>query len=190
MPAGISIDEELSFFESRWKPECWSERRRFLFIRTREPQQRKGPVQLGLFTPYEYGYQFKVILTNATLSAKKLLALHNGRGAQEAIFAELKSQAQMDYVPCNRRAGNQTWLLCAILAHNLNRELQMSTQQPERATTEQRAPWWRFVRLATRRMRLIQHAGRLTTPKGRLTLTLSANPAVQAELLQCLDLAA
>src|SRR5450755_3191034 len=164
-----SIDEELSFFESRWKPECWSERRRFLFIRTREPQQHKGPVQLGLFTPYEYGYQFKVIVTNATLSAKKLLALHNGRGAQEAIFAELKSQAQMDYVPCNRRAGNQTWLLCAILAHNLNRELQISTQQPERATTEQRAPWWRFVRLATRRMRLIQRAGRLTTPKGRLT---------------------
>jgi hypothetical protein len=39
-------------------------------------------------------------------------------------------------------------------------------------------------------MRLIQRAGRLTTPKGRLTLTLSANPAVQAELLQCLDLAA
>lgn len=184
------IDEDMSFFESHWKPQCWSDPRRFVFIRSREPQQRKGPLQLGLFTPYEYGYQFKVILTNATLSATKLLALHNGRGAQEAIFAELKSQAQMDYVPCNRRAGNQTWLLSAILAHNLNRELQMSTQQPERATTEQRAPWWKFVRLATRRMRLIQRAGRLTAPKGRLTLTLSANEAVQTELLQCLGLAA
>ena len=185
------IDDNLSFFESSWKPKCWSQQRgRFVFVRTLEPRQRKGPLQLGLFTPYEYGYEFKVILTNTTLSTRKLLALHNGRGAQEAIFAELKSQAQMDYVPCTRRAGNQTWLLSAILAHNLNRELQMSTQQPERATTEQRAPWWRFTRLATRRMRLIHRAGRLTAPKGRLTLTLSANTAVQTELLQCLNLAA
>jgi hypothetical protein len=39
-------------------------------------------------------------------------------------------------------------------------------------------------------MRLILRAGRLTAPKGPLTLTLSANPAAQAELLQCLELAA
>jgi hypothetical protein len=183
-------DRDVKFFECYWKPKCWNETRRFLFIRTREPKQRKGPLQLNLFAPYEYGYQFKVILTNATLSARKLLALHNGRGAQEAIFAELKSQTQMDYVPCRRRAANQTWLLSAIMAHNLNRELQMSAEEPARSTTEQRAPWWAFVRLGTRRMRLIQRAGRLTAPKGRLTLTLSANHAVQTELLHYLKAAA
>ena len=132
-------DRNVRFFECYWKPKCWDETRRFIFIRTREPQQRKGPVQLNLFTPYEYGYQFKVILTNATLSARKVLALHNDRGAQEAIFAELKSQIQMDYIPCRGRAANQTWLLSAIMAHNLNRELQMSADQAERGTTEQRA---------------------------------------------------
>lgn len=51
----------------------------------------------------------------------------------------------------------------------------MLIDKPQRSTTEQRAPWWRFTRLATRRMRLIQRAGRLTAPKERLTLTLSAN---------------
>ena len=56
------------------------------------------------------------------------------------------------------------------MAHNLNRELQMSAEQAACATTEQRAPWWAFIRLGTRRMRLIQRAGRLTTPNGRLTL--------------------
>ena len=183
-------DREVSFFECYWKPNCWDETRRFIFIRTREPKQRKGPLQLNLFAPYEYGYQFKVILTNATLSARKLLALHNGRGAQEAIFAELKSQTQMDYIPCRRRAANQTWLLAAVMAHNLNRELQMSVEQPVHSTTEQRRPWWSFVHLGTRRMRLIQRAGRLTSPKGRLTLTLSANPAVQEELLHYLQAAA
>ena len=183
-------DRNVKFFECYWKPNCWAETRRFIFIRTREAKQRKGPLQLNLFAPYEYGFQIKVILTNATLSARKLLALHNGRGAQEAIFAELKSQTQMDYIPCRRRAANQTWLLSAIMAHNLNRELQMSSTEPERATTEQRAPWWSFVRLGTRRMRLIQRAGRLTTPKGRLTLTLSANSDVQTELLHYLKAAA
>jgi hypothetical protein len=184
------IDGDTSYFEWYWKPKCWAETHRFLFIRTREAIQRKGAVQLSLFAPNEYGYQFKVMLTNATLSARKLLALHNGRGAQEALFAELKSQTQMDYVPCNRRAANQTWLLSALMAHNLNRELHMAAEQPERGTTEQRAPWWSFVRLGMRRMRLIQRAGRLTSPQGRLTLTLSANPAVQKELLHYLQAAA
>ena len=183
-------DRDVKFFECYWKPNCWAETRRFIFIRTREPKQRKGPLQLNLFAPYEYGYQFKVILTNATLSARKLLALHNGRGAQEAIFAELKSQTQMDYIPCRGRAANQTWLLSAIMAHNLNRELTMAADQQERNTTEQRAPWWSFIRLGTRRMRLIQRAGRLTRPNGRLTLTMSANAAVQEELLHYLQAAA
>lgn len=183
-------DRQTRFFECRWKPNCWAEPRRFLFIRTREKKQRKEPVQLTLFAPHEYGYQFKVILTNAPLSARKVLALHNGRAAQEGIFAELKSHIQMDYIPCRRLAANQTWLLAAIMAHNLNRELTMSAEHTERSTTEQRAPWWSFVRLGTRRMNLIQRAGRLTRPNGRLTLTLSANPAVQAELLHYLSIAA
>ena len=152
-------DRNVKFFECYSKPNCWAETRRFIFIRTREAKQRKDPLQLKLFAPHEYGSPFKVILTNATLSARKLLALHNGRGAQEAIFAELKSQTQMDYIPCRRSAANQTWLLWAIMAHNLTREVQMSADQPERSTTEQRAPWWSFVRLGTRRMRLIQRAG-------------------------------
>jgi len=66
----------------------------------------------------------------------------------------------------------------------------MSAHHAERSTTEQRAPWWAFVRLGTRRMRLIQRAGRLTNPKGRLTLTLSDNPAVQTELLHYMTAAA
>jgi len=179
-------DRTRRFFACRWKPKCWDRERRFLFIRTREPKQRKEPVQLTLFAPYEYGFQFKVILTNMPLSARKVLALHNGRGAQEAIFAELKSQAQMDYIPCKRLAANQTWLLAAIMAHNLNRELQMSAEEPTRSTTEQRMPWWSFVRLGSRRMNLIQRAGRLTRPNGSLTLTMSANSAVQSELLHYL----
>jgi len=38
------------------------------------------------------GFEFKVIVTNKSLSPKKLLQFHNGRGTQKGILGELKSQ--------------------------------------------------------------------------------------------------
>jgi hypothetical protein len=182
------LDRQWSYFESNWKPASWSDRYRFVFIRSQNRQQFKGAVQLDLFIPYEYGYDFKVIVTNKRLSARKALAFHNGRGAQEGVFAELKSQTQMDYVPTRRKAGNQVYLFSAVLAHNLNREMQMHCYVQQRNTTEKRAPLWRFEQLGTLRRKIIQRAGRLTRPQGRLTLTMSANPTVKSELLHYLDM--
>jgi hypothetical protein len=184
------MTQDLSYFESGWKPKSWDERFRFVFIRERQALQRKGPVQLDLFQPYEYEHQFKVIVTNTMISPRKLLRLHNGRGAQEGVFAELKSQAQMDYVPSRRLAGNQAWLLATVFAHNLNRELQMSTRDPERGTTEKRATLWCFTQLNTLRRQILQRAGRLTRPQGKLTLTLTPNDAVESDLFRYLKRAA
>src|SRR5206468_12440745 len=125
---------------------------------------------------------------NKTISARHVVAFHHGRGAQEAIFAELKSQGHMDYIPTRTLLGNQTYLLVVVLAHNLNRELQMQVSEPERKTIEKRPALWVFERLATLRQRLIQRAGRLTRPHGVLTLTVSANPATREDLLGCLDI--
>ena len=182
------LNGQWSFFESNWKPNSWSNRYRFVFVRSQNHQQYKGAVQLDLFIPYAYGYDFKVIITNKRLSAKKALAFHNGRGAQEGVFAELKSQTQMDYVPTRRKAGNQVYLLTAVLAHNLNREMQMHCYEQDRNTTEKRAPLWQFEQLGTLRRKLIQRAGRLTRPQGKLTLTMSANPTVKSELLHYLEI--
>ncbi len=181
------FNADLAFFESSWKPKAWALPHRFLFIRQKQAVQIKGPIQLDLFVPHAYGYDFKVIVTNKTTTARKVLAFHNGRGSQEAVFGDLKSQCQMDYVAVRRLHGNQTYLLAALLAHNLNRELQMATREPERRTTEKRSSLWIFQELATLRRTIIQRAGRLTRPNGRLTLTMSANPDVQHELLRLLD---
>ncbi|MGB5458062.1 MAG: transposase, partial [Gammaproteobacteria bacterium] len=181
------LDKQCSFFQTQWKPSSWHDRYRFVFVRNQNRQQYKGAVQLDLFIPYAYGYDFKVIITNKHLSAKKALRFHNGRGAQEGVFAELKSQTQMDYVPTRRKAGNQVYLLSAVLAHNLNRELQMLCYEQDRHTTEKRAPLWRFEQLGTIRRKLIQRAGRLTRPQGKLTLTMSANPTVKSVLLHYLE---
>jgi hypothetical protein len=182
-----ALDPQQDYFESRWKPKAWDKRHRFVFVRQRVKVQYKEPVQLDLFIPYEYGYAFKVVLTNKTLTAAKVVAFHNGRGSQEGIFAELKSQNALSYVPTRTWRGNQVYLLSAVMAHNLSRELQMITQPPVRSTQDKRPALWPFEQLNTLRQRIIQRAGRLIRPQGRLTLSMSANTAVQSELLHYLD---
>ena len=180
------FNEQWSFFETPWKPKSWNRRYRFVFLRQKVNQQQKQPVQLDLFIPHEWGYDFTVILTNKRARMKKIVAFHHGRGAQENLFGELKSQCQMDYVPVRTLAGNQTYLLCAIVAHNLARELQMLAEPPQRHTTEKRAPLWIFQELNTLRRHFIQRAGRFSWPQGRLTLTLGLNDTVRATLLHYL----
>lgn len=182
-----ALDNSLSFFENSWKPKAWQQRFRFVFIRQQSKILNKQPIQLDLFVPYQYGFDFKVIVTNKGSSAKKVLLYHNGRGTQESVFGELKSQAQMEYIAVRHLHGNQLYMLAAILAHNLNRELQMATTPVMRGTTSKRTPLWNFIELATLRHRLIQRAGRLTRPSNRLTLTMGSNEAVKNELLRFLD---
>ena len=181
------LDARWSWFENFWKPKKWDSRFRFILIRQRVPLINRGPIQLDLFQPHQEGYDFKVIVTNKPIKAKKVLMFHNGRADQEGVFGELKSQAQMDYIPVRRLGGNQFYNLAAILAHNLTREIQMVARLQDRGTTEKRSTLWAFEELRTLRHHIIQRAGRLTTPKGKLTLTMSANEAVQKDFLGLLE---
>jgi len=180
------LNRDVSYFQTSWKPKSWDQRYRFIFIRTQVKRQSKEPIQLDLFIPYDYGYDFKVIVTNKQLKARSVVAFHDGRGSQEGIFGELKSQCCMGYVPVRTLMGNQIYLLAGLFAHNLSHELQMAVTGKCRQTTAQRATLWVFERLDTLRRTLIQRAGRLTRPQGRLTLTISGNRAIENQLLQYL----
>ena len=181
------LDSLWDYFESDWAPKCWARRYRFLFLRHRVKKQSKEPVQLGLFTPHEQGYEFKVIVTNKRGKAKPILLFHNGRASQENQFSELKSQCNMDYVPTRRLSGNQLYFLSAVFAHNLYRELQMTIRRMDRPTTPKRAALWIFEEAASIRHKLIQRAGRLTRPHGRLRLTLSGNEITRDEMMHYLN---
>jgi Transposase DDE domain group 1 len=181
------LDPQWDFFESDWAPKCWHRRYRFLFLRHRVKKQSKEPLQLELFAPHEEGFEFKVIVTNKQGRAKSILLFHNGRASQENLFSELKSQCNMDYVPTRRLPGNQLYLLSAVLAHNLYRELQMAVRRTDRSTTPKRSALWRFEEAASIRYKLIQRAGRLTRPHGCLRLTLSGNEITRREMIRYLD---
>ena len=182
------LSSALSFFETRWKPKSWTAPYRFLFIRKQVRCQDKAPVQLDLFKPTAYGYEFKVIVTNQRTSARKVVTFHEGRGSQEGIFAELKSHCQMDYVPVTTRVGNQLYMFAGILAHNLTRELQIQLTPRTRRTTAKRAALWCFREIETLRRTLIQRAGRIIRPAGKLILSMNSNEKLENELLHSLKL--
>ena len=120
-----------------------------MFIRKRTARRHKGPLQLDLFVPREHRFEFKLIVTNKSVGAGTVLRFHEGRGAQEGIFGELKTHCAMGHVPVRRRLGNQMYLLAGLLAHNLIGELQMRTSTPARGTTDNRAALWIFEQADT-----------------------------------------
>ena len=136
---------------------------------------------------YEYGFDFKVVVTNKSLQAAGLLDYHDGRGSQEGVFAELKSHCHMEYIPVRTKHGNAVYLLAGLFAYNLTRELQMQTQPQARKTTCNRATLWIFEKVDTLRKTVIQRAGRLSRPNGKLTLTFCAGRSLQKRVVGFLD---
>ena len=181
------IDNQWSYFETDWKPKSWNSSYRFICIRKKNKKQQKGPLQLHLFEPRDFNYDYKVIVTNKYESAKSVVLFHNGRGSQEGIFGDAKNDVALDVIPSRRLAGNQMFTLCAMMAHNLSREVQMLATASAPRALPKRPAAWTFERLDTLRHRIIQRAGRFTRPQGELTLTMSANSAVQKDLLHFLD---
>ena len=182
------IDREWSYFETNWRPKSWDTTYRFIFTRRKTRKQYKGPLQLHLFEPRDFNFDYKVIVTNKTESTKAVVLFHNGRGSQEAIFGDAKDDSGLNVIPTRRLAGNQVFTICAMMAHNLSREIQMLSSSCKLRAQPKRPAAWTFKTLDTLRHRIIQRAGRLTKPQGELTLTMSANQAVRKDLLHFLDI--
>ena len=181
------IDNQWSYFETSWKPKSWDTWYRFVFTRKKTKKQRKGMLQLHLFEPRDFNFDYKVIVTNKTESAKSVVLFHNGRGSQECIFGDAKNDAALNVIPSRRLAGNQLFTLCSMMAHNLSREVQMLASPSAPKALPKRPASWKFEKLDTLRHRIIQRAGRIIRPQGELTLTMSANHAVRKDLLHFLD---
>lgn len=184
------INKDWSFFEMDWRPKKWDNNFRFIFYRQKVLKQRKGPIQLNLFVPVDTKYDYKVVVTNKTVKAKAVLLFHNGRGSQETIFGDMKTDCPFDYIPTRRRVGNEIWMHCAVMAHNLSHEIQMRSLKRTIITSPKRACRYVFEKLGTIRHRIIQRAGRFTRPNGVLTLTMSGNKALANEIGGFLDAAA
>jgi hypothetical protein len=182
------IDERWSYFETMWKPKSWDKKYRFLFFRRRVGKPNKAPLQLEPFTPASHDFEYSVIVTNKQESAQAVLQFHHGRGAQEGIFGEAKSRTALDVIPTKRLHGNRAFTLCSMMAHNLGRELQMQLSPPQREQSPTRAALWCFKKLDTLRREILNRAGRLIKPHGKLILSLPDHPAFRRDFNRCLEI--
>lgn len=181
------MNDEAHYFEKSLSLKSWSiASHRFIFIRQCCKIQDKEPLQLDMFVPQDFNYQYKAVVTNKSSHAKNVTAYHEGRGSQEGLFAEIKSQGALSYIPCNTWNANKLYMLCNLMAHNLTKELQMRHRDRDRNTTCKRPALWKFYQIATLRKRIIQRAGRLIRPKGEWTLSMASNDPVRDEIMQYL----
>jgi hypothetical protein len=176
------IDDKWSCFETRWKPKCWSKKYRLIIVRQKKAVRQKGPLQLELFRPTSFTYDYRVIVTNKKCKARTAVLFHHGRGSQEKLIGDAKQTAAIDLVATRRRNGNRVFTVAGMLAHNLAHELQMAGSAPVRGTTKRRRARWHFRSLGTLRQTLIHRGGRIVRPQGRLTLVINANKVVQREI--------
>ena len=181
------LNETWSYAPSDWKPKSWPRGYRLLLLRKRAVKQRKGPLQLDLFEPRSYEYEYKVVVTNKTEPARTVLHFHNGRGSQEKGLGELKQHAALDVIPTRTLHGNQLFTFASLLAHNLGRELQMQASPPSRGTLPKRPARWVFLSLGSIQNRLLRRVGRFLYPQGRTTLRISAEPDVQDQIQRLLQ---
>jgi hypothetical protein len=177
------IDDEWSYFTWSWRPSTKSSRSfPCVVYRRRVAKPRKGPIQLDLFEPIERDHEYKAVMTNKRLSAAALLRYHNGRGSQEATFAEAKTQLGLGYLPCRRQVGNQVYMLCNLIAHALGRELQMRAAPRRSNNTATRACLWALERIGTLRNRLVKRAARFIHPQGKLVLSFANCPDAEHDI--------
>ena len=181
------IDNKWSYFETQWKPKSWNTEFRFVFTRKKIKTPQKGPLQLDLFEPLDLNYEYKVIVTNKTEAAKSVVLFHNGRGSQESIFGDAKTDTALGVIPCKRLSSNQIFTIASMMAHNFSREMQMVAHPAATHAKPKRPAAWKFKKLDTIRHQIIQRAGRLNWPQGKLTLTMSTNQAVKKDLLHFMD---
>ena len=92
----------------------------------------------------------------------------------------------MGYVPVKTLIGNQLYMFAGILAHNLSRELQMRLNPRERRTTAKRTALWCFREIETLRGTLIQRAGRIIRPAGKLVVSMNSNARLGGDLWHAL----
>jgi len=158
------VNAEMDVFEPEWKPKSWSEGYRLIVVRRLQALQHKGPLQLDLFEPLDFEYTYSAVLTNKATSAASVVEFHAGRGSQEGLLGELKSQLHADAVPFRTQEANALSTWASIFAHNFLRHIQMANGERRKANTWNRSAMWNIRKAGSIRA-LICRAGLLKAQK-------------------------
>lgn len=177
------VDAQTDCFLMDWRPACWAHGEiRLVALRRRQPKRRKGPLQLDLFEPVDYEFDYSVVATNDTGCPKRIVRRHHGRGSQEGLLGELKSHLHADVAAFKTQEANAGSMWASVYAHNLLRRMQMQATDAVRSTQGWKRPaLWIFKKPATLR-RLVVRPGRLTRPNNRMEIVVGGTPEIVEEM--------
>ena len=140
--------------------------------------------QLDLFDPDNGTWEYSAVATSLDFDVRRLWRFMAGRGLHEKIIGELKSTLALDTIPTNHYEANSAWQQFVVLAHNLLANFQIETAVTERPRTHKRTAHWVLRSAQTLHFEIINRAGRLVRPEGRLTLQLQRNKQAEQQFDQ------
>lgn len=154
---------KLSYFHDTAFIKSWGRKLNVIFYRKKISDRKKtASFQLDLFSPNDGVYDYEILWTNKTTSAKSTLDFYNGRCAMEKSISELKQEFAFDAVPTQSLQANSAYQQVSVLAHTLVRNFQCDTlQPPARKRNAKRTALFKFLSLKTIRFEIINAAGQI-----------------------------
>lgn len=173
------VDETVSYFEANLPLESWGRQARVVIYRKQVAHRSPKNYQLDLFDPSNGHFEYSAIVTNKRIKGQALWYFMCGRGTHEKVYAELKNGFAFDSLPSMTYGGNSAWQAMSVIAFNLCRGFQIASGAPIRQRTAKRSTLYRFQSIQTLRYELLNRAGQLLRPAGKVNLDVGAIPAVK-----------
>jgi len=166
------VADQVDGLETRITVAGWQRTFRVVIYRKRVFHPTRKNHQLDLFDPDDGTWEYSAVATNLQLGRRGLWHFMCGRGLHEKTIGELKSGLALDTIPTQDYQANSAWQQLVVLTHNLLANFQIETGLTQRHRTRKSTTRWALQSVSTLRFELINRAGRLVRPRGRLVLRL------------------
>lgn len=169
------VEKGVDGFTSTLTVKKWERTFNIVIFRKRVMHPTRKNYQLDLFDPDDGTFEYSAVATNLSLKVRALWRFMAGRGMHEKALGELKTGLGFDTIPTHDYNANSAWQQFVILTHNLLTNFQIETGLTKRNRTWKNTNRWPLKSIRTLRFELINRAGYLLRPQGRLTLRLQPN---------------
>ena len=175
------VEKGVDGFTSTLTVKKWEDTFNIAIFRKRVMHPTRKNYQLDLFDPDDGTFEYSAVATNLSLKVRALWRFMAGRGMHEKAIGELKTGLSFDTIPTQHYHANSAWQQFVILAHNLMANFQIETGLTKRNRTLKNTNRWPLKSIRTLRFELINRAGYLLRPEGRLKLRLQPNKHIEKQ---------
>ena len=175
------VEKGVDGFTSTLTVKKWEDTFNIAIFRKRVMHPTRKNYQLDLFDPDDGTFEYSAVATNLSLKVRSLWRIHGRPWRARKAIGELKTGLGFDTIPTQDYHANSAWQQFVILTHNLLANFQIETGLTKRNRTLKNTNRWPLKSIRTLRFELINRAGYLLRPQGRLTLRLQPNKHIEKQ---------